>query len=173
MQTRHKEMRLQQGNTICFWPMVTRFLWTLSSFIHAFPKPDSVWKETVIIFKFVENNRFQNVEQPYKTVIRNKFCVIQWYLYFIISPIILHVRKSCVLSGFYYTQLSVNIFLVSAGWYHSLTRGRASLTPRSEDPRLRWFLNKMKLWGKVYLKSMYLLLLFIYWHGPKYINSNL
>lgn len=90
------------------------------------------------------------------------FCVFQWYLYFIISPIILHVRKSCVLSGFYYThQLSVNIFLVSDKWYHSLTRGWASLTPRSEDPRLRWFMNKMKLWGKVYLKSMYLLLLFI------------
>lgn len=90
------------------------------------------------------------------------FCVFQWYLYFIISPIILHVRKSCVLSGFYYTpQLSVNIFLVSDKWYHSLTRGRASLTPRSEDPRLRWFVNKMKLWGNVYLKSMYLLLLFI------------
>lgn len=85
---RHKEMRLQQGNTICFWPMVTRFLWTLSSFIcfqtsdiHAFPKPDSVWKETVIIFKFVENNRFQNVEQPYKTV-NNQFLRISMIFVF-------------------------------------------------------------------------------------------
>lgn len=179
MQTRHKEMRLQQGNTICFWPMVTRFLWTLSSFIcfqtsdiHAFPKPDSVWKETVIIFKFVENNRFQNVEQPYKTVNRNKFCVIQWYLYFIISPIILHVRKSCVLSGFYYTpQLSVNIFLVSAGWYHSLTRGRALLTPRSEHPS-SMIREQNEAMGQCVFK-IDVFTSFIYWHGPKYINSNL
>lgn len=30
-----------------------------------------------------------------------------------------------------------------------------------KTPHLRWFVSKMKLWGKVYLKSMYLLLLFI------------
>lgn len=44
----------------------SKFIYKFSA-IQSSPKPESVWKENIIIFKFLENNRFQNVDQSYKT----------------------------------------------------------------------------------------------------------
>lgn len=86
MQTRHKENGYNKETQSVFDRWLLGFfelclMFYMFSDIHAFPKPDSVWKETVIIFKFVESNRFQNVEQPYKTV-NNQFLRISMIFVF-------------------------------------------------------------------------------------------